>query len=74
MNIDTHGAKTLLCALLELTVQDIQNTTKYQSKNRRLDQMVAKREALHWIRSDDFEMTCDAVGVPPSLIRKAAFR
>ncbi len=59
----------MLIGILEVTVEDMTKDRVYQSKNKKADQIVNKREALAFIRSDAFQVVCDAVGVPACRIR-----
>jgi hypothetical protein len=67
--LELEYLRRVLIGILEVTVEDMTNDRKYVSKNKKAEQIVNKREALAFIRSDAFQVVCDAVGVPACRIR-----
>ena len=67
--LELNYLRRVLIGMIEVTVEDMTNDKKYQSKNKKADQALNKREALEFIRSRAFDTVCDAVGIPACRVR-----
>jgi hypothetical protein len=65
--------RRLVCALIELSVDDARNERRYRRKNTSNHRIANQNNAIHFIKSRTFEMMCFALGIPCEKIRRKAY-
>jgi hypothetical protein len=67
-----EAAKKMWCEAILWALWDIDNEKTYSTENNQRRQDHNKRSAITWIKSKDFELVCDCLGIDFESIRKKA--
>lgn len=71
--IETTFTRSLLCAVIQCAVTDVQSETVFKQSARNSQADESRRSAIHFLKSDFFNDLCYLLALPADKIRSKAF-